>query len=155
MRLKQKEMTDRDEIEELLRKEKVCHMAMCDGDTPYVLPTTYGYENGIIYVHSSKFGRKIDVLRDNSRVCVVVDTGHDLVQGPLDTSCKSTIRFKSVIGNGRAKFVEDEAEKKKAMDVIMTQCFGRQAFQYAPEGVRDMAIIKIELESVSGKKSGY
>jgi nitroimidazol reductase NimA-like FMN-containing flavoprotein (pyridoxamine 5'-phosphate oxidase superfamily) len=155
MRLKEKEITDRNEIEQLLSGEKVCRMAMCDGETPYAIPTTYGYRNGVIYLHSSKLGRKMDVLRENNRVCIVVDTGHDLVQGPLDTSCKSTIRFKSVIGTGRAKPVEDDAEKRKAMDIIMTQMFGDQAFQYAPEGVRDMAIIKIELESVTGKKSGY
>ncbi len=155
MRLREKEITDRNEIEELLKGEKVCRMAMCDGDTPYVVPTTYGYANGVIYMHSSKLGRKIDVLRENNRVCVAIDTGHDLVQGPLDTSCKSTIRFKSVIATGRAKFVEDEGEKKKGMDVIMRQMFGDQAFQYSPEGIRDMAIIKIELESVTGKKSGY
>ena len=155
MRLREKEITDRSEIEELLKGEKVCRIAMCDGDTPYVVPTTFGYSNGVIYLHSSKLGRKIDVLRENNRVCVAIDTGHDLVQGPLDTSCKSTIRFKSVIATGRARFVEDDGEKRKGMDVIMRQMFGDQAFQYSPEGVRDMAIIKIELESVTGKKSGY
>ncbi|MBI0583861.1 MAG: pyridoxamine 5'-phosphate oxidase family protein [Methanomassiliicoccus sp.] len=155
MRLKEKEITDRKEIEELLLSEKVCRMAMCDGDTPYVIPTTYGYRDGAIYIHSSKKGRKIDVLRDNSRVCFVIDTGHQLVQGPLDTSCKSTIKFKSVIGSGRARFLEDPEEKRMAMTIIMEQMFGRQKFQYSEEGVRDMAIIKVELESVTGKKSGY
>ncbi|MDW5564189.1 MAG: pyridoxamine 5'-phosphate oxidase family protein [Methanomassiliicoccus sp.] len=155
MRLREKEITDRYEIEELLTKVNVCRMGLCDGSMPYVVPTTFGYRNGVIYLHSSKHGRKIDVLRENNRVCIAVDTGHELVQGPLDTSCKSTIRFKSVIATGRAKFVEDEAEKKKAMDVIMAQAFGDQKFEYAPEGLRDMAIIKIELETITGKKSGY
>lgn len=155
MRLREKEITDRSEIEELLKGEKVCRMAMCDGSTPYVVPTTYGYHSGAIYLHSSKLGRKMDVLRENNRVCIAIDTGHDLVQGPLDTSCKSTIRFKSIIATGRAKLVEDQAEKSKAMDIIMRQMFGDQAFQYSPEGIRDMAIIKVELESITGKKSGY
>lgn len=155
MRLKEKEITDRSEIEELLSGEKVCRLAMCDGDAPYVIPTTYGYRGGVIYLHSSRLGRKMDVLRENNRVCIVVDTGHDLVQGPLDTSCRSTIRFKSVIATGRAKLVEDDAEKRMGMDVIMNQMFGDQAFQYSPEGIRDMAIIKVELESVTGKRSGY
>lgn len=155
MRLKEKEITDRNEIEEMLKREKVCRFAMCDGDTPYVLPTTYGYADGHMYFHSSKQGRKMDVLRENNRVCFVVDTGHELVQGPLDTSCKSTIKFKSVIGTGRAKMVEDPAEKRKAMDVIMAQMFGGAGFKYTEEGVRDMAIIRVDIESLTGKKSGY
>jgi len=155
MRLREKEITDRNEVEELLMKEKVCRFAMCDGDTPYVLPTTYGYADGHLYIHSSKQGRKIDVLRENNRVCFTVDTGHELVQGPLDTSCKSTIKFKSVIGTGRAKFVEDPAERRKAMDTIMKHMFGNATFGYSEEGIRDMAIIRVDIESLTGKKSGY
>jgi nitroimidazol reductase NimA-like FMN-containing flavoprotein (pyridoxamine 5'-phosphate oxidase superfamily) len=155
MRLREKEITDRKEIEELLMKEKVCRFAMCDGDTPYVLPTTYGYKDGVMYFHSSKHGRKMDVLSGNNRVCFVVDTGHELVQGPLETSCKSTIKFKSVIGTGRAQMVQDHSERRKAMDIIMTQMFGPAAFKYTDEGIRDMAIIRIEIESLTGKKSGY
>ena len=155
MRLREKEITDRKEIEELLMKQKVCHFAMCDGAFPYVLPTTYGYADGHLYIHSSKQGRKIEVLKENNRVCFTVDTGHELVQGPLDTSCKSTIKFKSVVGTGRAVFVEDPEEKRKAMNAIMAQMFGKADFKYSEEGVRDMAVIRLDIESMTGKKNGY
>jgi len=155
MRLREKEITDRREVEELLMKEKVCRFGMCDGDTPYVLPTTYGYKDGVMYFHSSKHGRKMDVLKQNNRVCFVVDTGHQLVQGPLETSCKSTIKFMSVVGTGRAKMVEDPVEKRNAMDVIMAQMFGQSAFKYSDEGIRDMAIVRIDIDSLTGKRSGY
>ena len=127
MRLREKEITDRGEIEELLKSKNVCHFGMCDGAFPYVLPTTYGYADGHLYIHSSKRGRKIEVLKGNNRVCFTVDTGHELVQGPLETSCKSTIRFKSVVGD----------------------------FKYSEEGLRDMAIIRVDIESITGKKNGY
>ena len=155
MRLREKEITDRKEIEELLMKQKVCHFAMCDGAFPYVRPTTYGYADGHLYIHSSKQGRKIEVLKENNRVCFTVDTGHELVQGPLDTSCKSTIKFKSVVGTGRAVFVEDPEEKRKAMNAIMAQMFGKADFKYSEEGVRDMAVIRVDIESMTGKKNGY
>ncbi|NLK25410.1 MAG: pyridoxamine 5'-phosphate oxidase family protein [Euryarchaeota archaeon] len=155
MRLREKEITDRSEIEDILKREKVCRFAMCDGDTPYVLPTTYGYHNGYMYFHSSKKGRKMEILRENNRVCFVVDTGHELVQGPVETSCKSTIRFKSVIGTGRAKMVDDPEEKRKAMDIIMCSVFGKAEFKYTEEGLRDMAIIRLDIDSLTGKKSGY
>lgn len=81
MGLKEKENADRKEIEELPSNEKVGRMAMCDGETPYVVPTTYEYKDGMIYRHSSKKGRKIDVLMENKRLCLVVDTRHHLSQG--------------------------------------------------------------------------
>ena len=155
MRLREKEITDRSEVEELLKSQKVCHFAMCDGAFPYVLPTNYGYSDGHLYIHSSKKGRKIEVLKENNRVCFVVDTAHELVQGPVEMSCNSTIKFKSVVGTGRAIFVEDPEEKRKGIDVIMTQMFGKADYKYSDDKFRDMAIIRIDIESITEKKSGY
>ncbi len=155
MRLKEKEITDRREIEEILKKEKICYLAMADGDTPYVIPTTYGFGEGHIFMHSSKEGRKMEVIRKNNKVCVTVHTDSQLVSGGKGTGCKSTIKFRSVVATGRAKFLEKGDEKKKAMDVIMSQQFGESGFQYTDQGITDMAIIRIDLDSVTGKKSGY
>ena len=58
MRLKEKEITDRGEIEELLSGEKVCRVAMCDGNAPYVVPTTYGYKEGVIYCTRPRRGAR-------------------------------------------------------------------------------------------------
>ncbi len=74
MRLREKEITDRQEIEQILKKEKVCYLAMADGDTPYAIPTAFGYANGHIFMHSSKEGRKIEVIKKNNKVCVTVHT---------------------------------------------------------------------------------
>ncbi|NLI73666.1 MAG: pyridoxamine 5'-phosphate oxidase family protein [Euryarchaeota archaeon] len=155
MRLREKEITDREEIEELLKGENVCHFGMCDGAFPYVLPTNYGYADGHIYIHSARKGRKIEVLKENNRVCFTIDTGRELVQGPLETSCKSTIRFKSVVGTGRAVFVEDIEEKRKAMDIIMVQVFGKSDYKYAEEGLKNIAIIRVDIDAITGKKNGY
>lgn len=155
MKLKEDMITEREEMEELLRKEKVCRFAMCDGDGPYVLPMAYGYKDGQLFLHSSKNGRKIDALKRDPRVCFVVDTGYETVPGHPSTPHGIAFRFKSVIGSGRASFVDDPEEKRKAMDIIVEQQFGRAGFGYSDEGVQNMAIIRVDLESLTGKKNGY
>ena len=41
------------------------------------------------------------------------------------------------------------------MNIIMTQVFGKADFKYSEEGLRDMAIIRVDIESITGKKNGY
>ncbi len=138
-----------------MEKEKICYLAMADGDTPCVIPTTFGYGDGHIFMHSSKEGRKIEVIKKNNKVCVTVHTDSQLINGGKGSGCKSTIEFRSVVAPGRAKFLEKAEEKKKAMDVIRAQQFGESGFRYTEQGINDMAILRIDLDSMTGKKSGY
>ena len=72
MTRREQQVTDINEIIEILEKSKVVHIGMIDGDEPYVVPMNYGYtlEDGklIIYLHGARRVRKIDVLRENRKV---------------------------------------------------------------------------------------
>ena len=78
MRRKDREVTDQAAIQAILDKAQVLHLAMIDGDRPYVVPMHYGYtlENGrlTLYLHSAKEGRKLDILSKNSAVAFVLET---------------------------------------------------------------------------------
>lgn len=65
-----REMTD-SETDELLRTEKVAHVAVIDGDVPYVGPLSYVYANGVIAFRSAE-GRRLGAIRTNPRVAVEV-----------------------------------------------------------------------------------
>ena len=112
MRRADKEIKDRSEIEAVLREAKVCRIAMCRGDEPYVVPVVFGYEEGAIYFHSATEGKKLDMLKANPRVCFEVDVDVEVVVGKVP--CASGVKYRSVIGWGRAEFIEDEEEKAKA-----------------------------------------
>ena len=66
------EVTDQSQIIEILDKCKILHLAMVDGDEPYVIAMNYGYtmEDGklTLYMHGATQGRKLDVLRTNPKV---------------------------------------------------------------------------------------
>lgn len=80
MRRKDKELKDTSRIENLLTSSPFCHVAMNDGDYPYCIPMCYGYHEGKIYLHSASEGKKIDILRKNSRVCILVEQGCSLIR---------------------------------------------------------------------------
>lgn len=73
MRRKDREITDEEAIEEIVKSCKICHVSMADGGEPYVVPLSFGYERQgrklTLYFHSAREGRKLDILHKNHRVC--------------------------------------------------------------------------------------
>jgi len=151
MRRKDKEIKDKSAIEKILRQAAVCRIAMCDGDVPYVVPMSFGYEEGCLHLHSASEGRKIDVLKRNPTVCFELDIGQELAGG--ENPCKTSLKYRSVIGYGKAVFVEDREEKKRSLDAIVRHYSG-QAYDYPEESLNEAAIIRIRIESMTGKQSG-
>jgi len=97
-------------------------------------------------------GKKIDILRKNSNVCFEFDSDGEPI--PSDGACPWTVRYKSVIGYGKARLIEDVDSKIKALEIIMSH-YSEQSFVYPEKAVKKIAIIKVDIETVTGKMSGY
>lgn len=74
---------------------------------------------------------------------------------PSDEPCRWSARYCSVIGSGKACLVQDVNEKEFALNTIMKKYSGRSGFKYPEGALNKICIIKIKLEEVTGKKSGY
>ena len=61
--------------------------------------------------------------------------------------------YQSVIGFGKAKFIEGLDEKRKALSTIMAQ-YSDQQFEFPKNKVKVTAVFKVEIESMTGKQSG-
>ncbi|WXG39867.1 MAG: pyridoxamine 5'-phosphate oxidase family protein [Candidatus Freyarchaeum deiterrae] len=84
----------RNEMVELVLRNKSGRLGLSVNDEPYVVPVSYAYHEGKIYIHSGR-GKKTEYLAKNPRVCFQVDEVYD------------NGSWKSVIIYGKAKFVED------------------------------------------------
>jgi hypothetical protein len=152
MRRKEREIKDVAAIEEILRRATVCRLGLCEDNRPYVVPVCFGYKDNALYIHCGPAGKKLEMLRKNNNVCFEVDVDNKLVK--TERPCKWGLNYKSVIGFGKAVFVEDIASKREALDIIVRQ-FSANTFEYPEEAVRKTTIIKVEIESMTGKQSGY
>jgi nitroimidazol reductase NimA-like FMN-containing flavoprotein (pyridoxamine 5'-phosphate oxidase superfamily) len=60
-------------------------LGLCRSGMPYVVPMNFGCEwEGdlpVLYAHCAHDGLKLDILRENSNVCVEMDSGGELIQG--------------------------------------------------------------------------
>jgi nitroimidazol reductase NimA-like FMN-containing flavoprotein (pyridoxamine 5'-phosphate oxidase superfamily) len=51
----------------------VCRIGLADGGEPFVVPVSFGYGDGAVYIHSAPEGKKIAMMAKNPCVCVEVD----------------------------------------------------------------------------------
>lgn len=149
MRRDDREITNCFEIESILHHAIVCRIGLADGDEPFIVPVSFGYENRIIYIHSAPEGKKISMLKKNSRCCFEVDRCDNVIRA--DRPCNWSMRYHSVIGFGRAQFIIDNEEKKKGLNCIMHH-YGGITHQFSDDEIDNVCVIRIDIESMTGKK---
>ena len=153
MRRKDKEIKDKFEIETIINRAEVCRIGLSDDNMPYVIPVNYGYRNNCLYIHSASEGKKIDIIKKNNNICFEIDLDHEL--SILQVPCKSSMMYRSVIGFGKAMVIENFKEKQEALDIIMNHYSPNSFPKYNEKLIKKLSIIKVKIENMSGKKSGY
>jgi len=66
-----------DQVEELLKKQFIGRMGCHADNITYVIPISYAYDGTYVYGHTFE-GKKINMMRKNSKVCFEVDDTKDL-----------------------------------------------------------------------------
>ena len=151
MRLREREITDQTAIEAIIRTSLVCRLGLSDENRPYIVPLCFGYQDRTLYFHGAKEGKKIDLLRKNPYVCFEFDLNSGVKEA--ENACKWGMSYQSVIGTGKAILVDQSEEKKEALGIIMGQYSDRE-FSFPDHLVEKTAIIKVEIEEMTGKESG-
>jgi len=149
MRRSERERNDPDWIEDVLCDATVCRVAFA-GPEPYIVPLCFGHEKKRIYLHSAPEGKKMDLFSAGPRVCIEFETGVELVN--VGQPCSWGMKYRSVIASGTAHVVEDEEERLRALSLIARHYGAEDAVPGDSSG--RLAIIRIDLEEVSGKVSG-
>ena len=105
MRKPEKEITDSKEIAAIMEKAAICRIAFMDDDYPYIVPVNFVVRGNHLYFHTGQKGKKIDILRNDNRVCFEIETDTEIIAG--DTLGSWSARYRSVIGFGRSFFLEE------------------------------------------------
>ena len=152
MRRKEREITDIEEIEQVIKKAKVCRLGLVDNDEAYIVPVCFGYERNSLYFHSAPEGRKVALIKKNNKVCFEIDTDVEIINA--EKPCGWTTKYRSVVGTGRAYILEKDEEKAHGLSLIMKQ-YSEDEANLDFEKLNLVLMVRIDIESVTGKKSGY
>ncbi len=142
---------DRCEIDAILDEAQIGSLATVNPDgSPYVIPVNYVYHNGKIYFHCALKGKKLDNIKHDPKVCFSV---YILDRFVLTKRADNTsVRYRSVVVNGKAKLVNDPIAKMEAL-VALTDKYNRNSDPPSFECVSRTGIVEIEIEQVTGKKN--
>lgn len=149
---RKKQALSQQEVADILHKRTSGVLALLgDNDYPYAVPISYVYDDGKIYFHSAKSGHKIDAIQRTTKASFCV------IDKDLVIPEEYTTYFRSVIAFGQIKIIEDEREKREAIEKL--------AIKYAPENTaanRDHAIsrewqslcmLEMTIDHITGKEA--
>lgn len=154
MRRKDKEITDKVEIEEILSSAMVGRLGTCAHEMPYIIPINFTYEkeSGKIFLHCANEGKKLENIRINPHVCFEVEEVRDVIV--KQPTCASSVAYRTVILFGRIKMVSDVQAKAYAL--------WKLADKYAPQNpkvpftdamLNKTNVLEIEIREMTAKRS--
>jgi hypothetical protein len=98
-------LKDRD-ARELLATQRLARLGCIAEGEPYVVPVNYAFDGESVIIHSL-YGRKIEAMRENPRVCLQVD------------EIQNEFKWKSVIVYGRYEEITNPSERAEAMNHLL------------------------------------
>ena len=124
---REREVTDVNEIKEILDKSMIVHIGMVDDGEPYIVPMNYGYtlEEGelCIYLHGATVGRKLDIIKKNPKVFFEMECDVEPFEGKV--ACQYGTTYASVMGLGTAEILEKAEDKIDGLTKFMKTQTGK------------------------------
>jgi len=147
-----REITDNQEITEILKKGKYVIISMCRDNEPYIVTLSYGYdsEKNALYFHAANKGLKIDFIKSNPKVCAtIIEDG-----GYIIDECGH--KFRSAVFWGNMTILDQMDEKKHGMQVLLNHLENKQEVKaeklLKSEGYYSkMEVLRLDIVQIHGK----
>lgn len=143
------EITDIEELEKLLKKAKVCRLALMNGEYPYIIPLCFGYvlEGGHLelYFHSSPSGQKIDLIKKNNLAGFEIDELTAVVKD--DSRCSVTAEYECITGTGTVEIINGIEKLTGLTSIISKYDEVKQEHKFSEKILNSMVLIKLTADS--------
>lgn len=153
MRRKDREVTEKNELIEIMKKCDVCRLVLNNGDYPYIVPLNFGMEDTgkeiRLYFHSAMEGYKLDLIRKDGRASFEMDCGHELEYFEDQGYC--TMAYESIVGRGEVRIL-NESEKERALTKIMEQYHPEGSAYYNPAATERTTVYCLTVREMTGKR---
>jgi nitroimidazol reductase NimA-like FMN-containing flavoprotein (pyridoxamine 5'-phosphate oxidase superfamily) len=144
-------------IAALLERSAMGFLATVQDGQPFLNSNLFVYDPAAhaIYLHTARKGRTRSNLEHQPRICFTVAEMGRLL--PADEALEFSVEYRSVVVFGRASIVDDEAEATAALQQLLDKYFahlqpGRDYRPPVPEELKRTTVMRIDIESWSGKK---
>jgi uncharacterized protein len=148
----QRGVYDRETVNQILDEGLMCHVGFVVDGQPYVIPTLYGRDGNVLYLHGSVASRMLRNLQQGVPVCVTVTLvdGFVLARSVFNHS----MNYRSVVILGTATLVDDAKEKLAALRAVSEHVVPKRwddARQPSEKELKVTSVLRIPIEEFSAK----
>lgn len=122
-----------------------------DGGWPYAVPLSYAFDGEKLYFHCAREGHKLDAIRREARASFCVVDRDDV------KPAEYTSYFRSVIIFGRVRVLEDEAQKRAAIELLARRYFPEDSAENRRRAIErewaGLCMLEMDIEHMSGKEA--
>jgi nitroimidazol reductase NimA-like FMN-containing flavoprotein (pyridoxamine 5'-phosphate oxidase superfamily) len=136
----------------VLDEALVCHVGFSEGGRPWVIPTTFGRDRDLLYLHGSPLSRMLQTLAGGVELCVTVTLLDGLVLAR--SAFAHSMNYRSVVVIGRATEVSEPAAKLEAMRCIVEHVLPGRWSEVRPptrKEVESTLVLALPLDHLSAK----
>jgi len=148
----QRGVYDRETVNRILDEGLICHVGFVADGQPYVIPTLYGRDGNVLYLHGSVASRMLRNLQQGVPVCVTVTLVDGLVLAR--SVFNHSMNYRSVVILGTAMLVDDPKEKLAALRAVSEHVVPQRwddARQPVEKELKVTSVLKIPIEEFSAK----
>ena len=148
----QRAVYDRATIYDILDEGFLCHVGFGIDGQPYVIPTSYGRKDDMLYIHGSAASRMLRHANSGVPVCVTVTLLDGLVLAR--SIFNHSMNYRSVVVLGTAFAIEDLDEKLAALRALSEHILpGRwkDARQPNEQELKATTVLRLPIEEFSAK----
>jgi len=109
----QRAVYDREVINRILDEGFICHVGFTLDGQPFVIPTSYGRHDDVLYIHGSAASRMLRNVSGGIPMCVTVTLLDGLVLAR--SIFNHSMNYRSVVVLGMGTAIEDREEKLTAL----------------------------------------
>jgi uncharacterized protein len=155
IRYPKREVAERAEQDAILDAGVVAHVGFVQDGQPFVIPMTYLYRDGRLFLHGSNGSRALRHLASGAPVCVTVTLVDSLVASKAAAS--HSVNYRSIMVFGTAKPVRKHDELVDLGHAIIARYFPdrRPGEAYAPvtdEDLKAVRFVEVMIEEISAKR---
>ena len=157
MRRRDREITNPEEILNIIRRCEVCHVAFHSEEFPYVVPLNFGVDlrgkQLSLFFHGAPEGRKMGLLHRDPRVAFVMETTRGISGAKENIACYCSMFYESVMGEGLLSLLSGE-EKLPALQCLLKRHYGEAAasLSFNPHILQHTAGLRLDVIKLSAKR---
>lgn len=150
MRRKKQMLSPEESVDVLIKGTSGVLAVLGDDGYPYAVPLSYVYSDSTIYFHCANSGHKVDAISQNNRASFCVVGQDDIIPQEYTTY------FRSVIVFGKMRILQDEAEKRIALEKLGAKYspdHEQGRLQEIDKLLKQTCVMELAIDHMTGKEA--